>query len=239
MSDDHKNEHLPAVIEPQELVNAEAMHPLVQVAVASGQVDPATMRELLAVQRDWESGEARKAYVRDMALVKADLPPVLARDATGHTNNYTSLAHLTSVVTEPLAGHGFTVGYETAQENAIAVTCRITHHQGHSETVTLAAPADKGPGRSEVQAIGSTITYLRRYTLAAALGLATADMADADGHPDDEINPTLNARAASRLKSDYKVDREQAEEYLGRGVSAWTRGDLARLRTWVKGDDNA
>jgi len=233
MSDDHDNETLPAVIEPQELA-VDAMHPLVQVAVATGQVDPATMRELLAVQRDWEAGEARKSYVRDMALVKADLPPVLARDATGHTNNYTSLAHLTDTVTGPLAARGFAIHYDTAQDQRVAVTCRITHHLGHSEAVTLSAPPDKGPGRSEVQAIGSTITYLRRYTLAAALGLATADMDDADeGRPEDKINPTLNARAAAKLVAEHGTSREQAEEFLGRGVAAWTRGDLNRLKDWV------
>jgi hypothetical protein len=59
-------------------------HPLVDAAMRNGAAlaDPATLRELLSVQRDWEAGEARKAYTRALAALKRDLPTVVERDAT-------------------------------------------------------------------------------------------------------------------------------------------------------------
>ena len=48
------------------------MHPMVSAAMATGSLaaDPTTLRELLAVQREWEAGEARKAYTRALDLVQ-------------------------------------------------------------------------------------------------------------------------------------------------------------------------
>ena len=58
------------------------------------------------------------------------------------------------------------------------VTCKITHVKGHSEETTLSAPSDTSGSKNAIQAIGSTITYLERYTLLALTGLATSEMDD-------------------------------------------------------------
>jgi hypothetical protein len=49
---------------------------------------------------------------------------------------------------------------------------------GHSEETTLSAPSDTTGSKNPIQAIGSTITYLERYTLLALTGLATYDQDD-------------------------------------------------------------
>ena len=58
------------------------------------------------------------------------------------------------------------------------VTCKITHELGHSEETSLSAPADSSGSKNAIQAIGSTITYLQRYTLLALTGLATHEQDD-------------------------------------------------------------
>ena len=59
------------------------------------------------------------------------------------------------------------------------VTCNLAHEAGHSEETTLSGPADNTGNKNAIQAIGSTLTYLQRYTLVQALGLAAAQ--DDDG----------------------------------------------------------
>lgn len=59
------------------------------------------------------------------------------------------------------------------------MTCKITHIQGHSEETTLLAQPDASGSKNAIQAMGSTITYLERYTLLALTGLATHE--DDDG----------------------------------------------------------
>jgi uncharacterized protein YyaL (SSP411 family) len=59
------------------------------------------------------------------------------------------------------------------------VTCVLFGH-GHSEETTLSGPADASGSKNAIQAIGSTLTYLQRYSLVQALGLAAAE--DDDGN---------------------------------------------------------
>ncbi len=239
MSDTHKTA---IVMAPMETV--ERMHPLVKAAMAAGALaDPATLRELLAVQREWEAGEARKSYSRALAALKRDLPTVIRKDATvdyssakGRTfYKHASLAGVMDAITEPLTAHGFSLAWipSTGERGAVRVTCRLTHQDGHHEECSLEAGADASGSKSAPQAIASTITLLSRYTALALLGIATADMPE-DGAaeaPKDAIDVDRNLRAA-RWLADRKVTREAAEAHVGRPISAWTADDLARLRAY-------
>ena len=49
------------------------------------------------------------------------------------------------------------------------MTCVVSHRLGHSEENTLTAGRDESGNKNNIQAVGSTITYLQRYTLKAAL----------------------------------------------------------------------
>lgn len=241
MSDTHK---AAIVTAPRETV--ERMHPLVQAAMAAGALaDPATLRELLAVQREWEAGEARKSYSRALAALKRDLPTVIRKDSTvdyssakGRTfYKHASLAGVMDAITEPLTAHGFSLAWipSTGERGAVRVTCRLTHQDGHHEECSLEAGADASGSKSAPQAIASTITLLSRYTALALLGIATADMPE-DGAvvqdaPKDTIDVDRNLRAA-RWLADRKVTREAAEAHVGRPISAWTADDLVRLRAY-------
>ena len=59
------------------------------------------------------------------------------------------------------------------------MTCILSHRDGHSEETTLSAGRDDSGNKNSIQAVGSTVTFLQRYTLKAALGLAAAE--DDDG----------------------------------------------------------
>ena len=54
------------------------------------------------------------------------------------------------------------------------MTCVLSHRDGHFEETTLTAGRDDSGKKNAIQQVGSTITYLQRYTLKAALGLAAA-----------------------------------------------------------------
>ena len=157
---------------------------MIRLAV-TGRADLAQLKELLAIQRDWESNEARKEYHIAMAAFKAN-PPKIDKDkkvsfatSVGNTSyNHASLANVTEKISAELSKHGLSASWITKQNGAILVTCKITHIKGHSEETTLSAAADTSGSKNAIQAIGSTITYLERYTLLALTGLATFDQDD-------------------------------------------------------------
>jgi len=224
----------------------ERMHPLV-AQMMSLNPDPSTLRELLAIQREWEAGEAKREFTTALVGLKRALPSVISRDArvhfeskrTGDKTDYThaTLAHVLTEVEEPMTSLGFTLTWEpgSAEKGQVQVTCKLTHQGGHTETCTLAAPPDTSGNKNPAQAIASTITLLERYTACALLGLATKDMEEPQPTepPERRVDPARNMKAAAWAAREGK-SREDAEGYLGKPVSAWTEADLAELKAWVR-----
>lgn len=156
---------------------------LLQTAVAND-LDIAKIQQLMDLQLKWEANEARKAFVRAMNDFKAH-PPVITKNRAvsfGNTNySHATLDNVCDTVTKSLSSHGITHRWKIDDTGElIAVTCILTHDLGHSEETTMRGPADSSGSKNAIQARASTITYLERYTLLAATGLA-AGGTDNDG----------------------------------------------------------
>jgi len=160
---------------------------LVHRAITSG-ADVVVLEKLLALQERWDANQARKAFDNAIAAAKADMPEIKKtsrvdfKSAKGHTQySYEDLAEIAKSIKKPLGNHGLSYRFRTTSlaPDHIAVTCIISHRDGYSEETTLAGGPDASGNKNSIQAIGSAITYLQRYTLKAALGLAASD--DDDG----------------------------------------------------------
>ncbi len=160
---------------------------MLQIAVEQN-ADLDKMTKLMDLQERWEANEAKKAFVVAINAFKAD-PPKLTRDkhvdfstSKGRTEyDHATLDQVSTVIGEALSKHGISHRWETSQTNgAIGVTCVLTHELGHSERVSLESQPDASGGKNAIQAIGSTVTYLQRYTLLAATGIAVQN-GDDDG----------------------------------------------------------
>ncbi|TKT45357.1 ERF family protein [Rhizobium sp. LC145] len=180
---------------------AAAMTPMEMLdrAVSQG-ASVETLSKLMDLQERWEKNQARKAFAAAMSAVKAELPRIVKTrkvdftSAKGRTNyQYEDLAGIMDQVGPVLSRHGLSVRYRTVAEpnQPISVTCIIEHSDGHHEENTLMAGRDDSGNKNSIQQIGSTVTYLQRYTLKAALGLAAA--ADDDGSKADDTGTITEA----------------------------------------------
>ncbi len=169
------------------------------VAHPDSKIDAAGMATLLDAQLKYEANEARKAYAEAMAAFKENPPKILKDKSVGYSTKgggavgyrHASLANVTSCINTALSLHGLAAAWKTNQSNGnIRVTCKITHALGHSEECFLDAPPDESGKMNAIQRIGSTITYLERYTLLALTGLATCDQDD-DGKDSGERPPSV------------------------------------------------
>lgn len=89
-------------------------------------------------------------------------------------SKYADLAECLNVAREPLSKNGlsiFQANEGIVESNKLAVTTLIMHSSGQFIKVTSSYPIQK----NDAQGFGSTLTYARRYSLAAALGLAQED----------------------------------------------------------------
>jgi hypothetical protein len=161
---------------------------LVELAVEGGAAVE-TLRELLDLRRQARADAARDAYTEAMAQFRAKCPPILKTrvvdftSSKGRTNyRHAGLSESIEQVKAIMGECGLSHSWRTEQPNGmVTVTCIVTHAFGHSESTSLSAPVDLSGNKNPIQAIGSTVTYLQRYTLFSLLGLA-AQEEDDDGN---------------------------------------------------------
>lgn len=166
--------------EPSSLLN------VIERASRDSTVDVSKLQALLEMSERVTRAQAKQEFTQALSAVAGELEPI-ARDARNtHTNTrYAKLESIDSALRPIYSRHGFSVRYgsEPAADGLVHVTCTLSHVGGHSETLGLAAPVDAvGTGgktsKTGVQAIGSTVTYLRRYLLTMALNVTFMDEDD-------------------------------------------------------------
>lgn len=152
---------------------------LIERAMSSG-ANMDVIQKFVDLQEKWDARQAVKAFEEAIAKAKAEIQPVM-RNATGHNSKrYADFSAIASAVDPVLGRHGLSYRFETQQtDKAITTTCILFGHGHRIPAATLTAPADMTGNKNAIQAIGSTLTYLQRYSLTQALGLAAAT--DDDG----------------------------------------------------------
>lgn len=140
-------------------------------AVASGQPIE-VIRELMAMSKELAADEARRLFDEAVANAKAEIRPI-ARTRDAHNSKYADMGDVADAIDPIISKYGLSYRHKAVQGDKISVTCILSHKAGHSEETTLSSGADKSGAKNDIQAIGSTLTYLQRYTVMLALGLAT------------------------------------------------------------------
>jgi hypothetical protein len=118
------------------------------------------------------SGELAKALV----AVQADIPAV-EKDKRGNYGVHMSLDHLIAKTRPVLHKHGLSINQfpEVSEVGQPVLRTTVTHTSG--ESVSSVMPLFMQ--QQNMQQLGSSITYARRYAWAAALGIASEE--DDDG----------------------------------------------------------
>lgn len=214
-----EREQLPAVVTPMAML----------AKAVEGGADIDVLEKLMGLSERWEANQARKAFDNAMSAAKAEIPVIIKNRVvdfigkTGIRTNYRheDLAEVARTVAPILAKHGLSYRYRTTSNlnEPVTVTCIVSHRDGHFEENTLSAGRDESGNKNQIQSIGSTLTYLQRMTLKAALGLAASDDDDgagSDGKPatigNDQVGDlqalieSKNADKARFLKY-YKIER--------------------------------
>ncbi len=159
---------------------------MISEAVRAGQsID--VIRELKNMAKELADDGARRAFEAAMSAAKAEIPTITKNrtvdfsSAKGRTHYaHEDLGGIAKVVDPILGKHGLSYRFETITEaKTVKVICIVSHREGHSVRNELVAAHDDSGNKNSIQAIGSTVTYLQRYTLKAALGLAAST--DDDG----------------------------------------------------------
>ncbi len=132
---------------------------------------------------------------------------------------------------------------EGAEQHGVGVAAGVlSHRDGYSEETTLSAAYDNSGNKNSIQAVGSAMTYLQRYTLKAALGLAVSH--DDDGKAANKapqaapLPAELTAVQAKRLRDLIAQSNTDEAKFLGVAKAASIEeiapADFARLEGLLK-----
>jgi len=182
---------------------------LLAMAVQQG-ASMETLERLMDLQDRWDAKQAKNAYTVAMAEFKRNPPEILKRKLVSFENRagdkteyrHAEIGDVCNAVVGSLGAAGFSHSWQIKQDTQVEVTCILTHSLGHTESVVMKAAPDSSGGKNAIQAIASTVTYLERYTLLAAVGLATNSMDDdgrnaggfdQDGRPFEDLTPEQQA----------------------------------------------
>jgi hypothetical protein len=211
---------------------------LLQRAFASG-TDPAVWEKLMGLEERWQANQARKAFDRALAAAKAEFTEIKKSKTVKFATkmgraqySYEDLNDIARAVVPALSKYGMYYRWNTSfLGDQIIVTCIVCHRDGHSVENSLPGAADNSGGKNSVQATGSVCTYLQRYTLKAALGLASEEDDDAQAAGKDEETSSggeyaarwqkilENATSAEDLKIKWNAEKLMRNNLEWRGAT--------------------
>ena len=168
---------------------------MIERAARDVSVDIDKFERLMAMKERVEDRLAKQAFDNAIALAKGELGPIVKnrkvdftskREGGARTNyRYEDFAAVASAVDPVLARHGLSYRFRSEQQGQrLKVTCRVSHADGYGEETTLEAANDESGNKNAIQSVGSAATYLQRYTLKLALGLAASNDDDTSEDPD-------------------------------------------------------
>lgn len=170
---------------------------VLNVLVSRPDLDIDKIERMIAMQRDVEANEARKAYASAFAEMQPHLPIVAKRGKSSQHGSYGLWEDIVEEVMPVTGKFGFSISFRTKPlEKGVEITCKLMHREGHFEETSYPFPLDTSGSKNAVQAIGSTVSYGKRYTACAMLNIVTKGE-DTDGNTP---NATLSDAQQERLK---------------------------------------
>jgi hypothetical protein len=132
-------------------------------------VDVAKLDALLKMQAQMEDRQAKQEFTEAYTRMSEKLPRVKKNGTIdlgkGREIAFARWEDMDKVVRPIYTAEGFTLSFDTRSREGggLVVVGELLHRSGHSKTAEIPLPLDVGPGRNNLQAVGSTLSYGKRY----------------------------------------------------------------------------
>lgn len=175
---------LPTAAQPRSLLAA-----IVQLA-SDPAVDVAKLGALLEMQQRMEVRQGEIEFGQALARLSMKMPRVKKNgtvDLGSGKGSYpfAKWEDIDRVIRPLMAEEGFALSFDAQPRQAdgggLIVTGTLLHRDGHSKTASMPLSLDSGPGRNNLQAMGSTLSYGKRYVAEMLLNIVR------EGDDDDGI----------------------------------------------------
>lgn len=159
---------------------------------------------------------------------------------SGHGYKYADLATCIDVAKDPLKDNGLAVAQFLGQsEKGTTLTTMMTHASGQWMRDTFImekAVLQGGAGKNPAQAMGASITYMRRYSYAAICGMTQEDEDAARVKAQNSASNELNDFLSMLDQAIQTGDREYiANNWSGNIAKYWNQLGEQRITILNKG----
>lgn len=193
--------------------NSTANMQLIARAAADPSIDAAKMLQLMELQERIMAREAEVAFNAAMARLQPKLPIITKRgkiefesQRTGvkQSTPYARYEDIDAAIRPLLSEEGFSLSFDSEfAEKGIVYHGTLAHSLGHSKRASMVLPADTSGSKNSLQAIGSTVSYAKRYLVGMLLNIITKGQDD-DGQAvgyltDQEASTIIDMIAACGL----------------------------------------
>lgn len=187
---------------------------VIEKVITNPDADVEKLERMLAMQERWEANEARKEFYQALSAFQMEMPPVIKKKQ-GHNYQYAPLCDITAIANPYLNKHGLAYRFEQSHDGEnITVSCVVSHFNGHTEKTSMTGIHDKSGQKNAIQAVGSTVQYLMRYTFIGAFGITTAD-SDSDGRVISQSGDFITDEKLAELETLLASCNANREKFLG------------------------
>jgi hypothetical protein len=141
----------------------------VRGAMSDPSVDATKLREVLLIWREMEADQAKILFKVALHAAQAEMPRVSKNGTiemgTKGSIPFARYEDMDTVLRPIMHKHGFSLLFDTVHRDGggAVIVGELEHTGGHSKFCSIPLPLDSGPGRNNLQAMGSTISYGKRY----------------------------------------------------------------------------
>ena len=148
-----------------------------------------------------------------LALAQAEVENATKGSVNPHfKSKYADLAEVLNTVRPVFAKHGIAIIQSTGfSDGLVSVTTALVHKEGGYVT----SVASCTPAKVDAQGVGAATTYLRRYSLAAATGVAQEDD---DGQSAAHNRPAVVAKPSNALLDVLAATEDATNEEVLRNL---------------------
>jgi hypothetical protein len=147
-------------------------------------VDPAKLKQFMELQERAEARQAERLFIEAMNRLQPKLPRIpkkgrisfeSKRTGTSQDTPYALFEDIDKVIRPLMNAEGLSIRFGTAplEKGGILITAKLSHVGGHSEQESMPLPFDTSGSKNAIQAVGSTLSYGKRYLTCALLNIIT------------------------------------------------------------------
>lgn len=199
---------------------------LLREALTNPDVQPEKAVAMAELMFKLEDRDARAAFIAAKVRAISEMPHIGKDGKNTHTGNaYATWERMQPIITPVLMRHGLVLNFDIGHEGPrVSVAPILSGHGWEERGSAIVLPADVGKGRNDVQAVGSSVSYGKRYAAMAMLNLIARGLAEDD---DGQAGGGTPADPYDALTGDERTLVNEGRQRAADGMDAYAE--------WFKG----